>query len=74
MRISQAEQAYWNKKLLVLRDSRKACYGHNEATVKILSGNPSDKTLIDFADNWHYNFGGSVKHSGTLAFVKVYID
>lgn len=74
-----AQYAEWNDKLERVGGPNYQ-RGWNEYTIRILEGNPPEKALINFADNWGYNYGGRIAYYGTtpegvrIARVVVYHD
>jgi len=73
----ELQEQEWGDKLRT-RHCKEHGYAHFYRIVEILEGEPPDAVLINFADDWGFNFGGKVirytQGEKRFARVKVYID
>jgi len=67
----------WDDKLRIVPGSKRIGGANHFCRVEILEGCPSEDVVINFADGWRVNFGGSVSGviaEGSVVDVVVYVD
>jgi len=74
-----AQREEWSDKLKYVPGSKRNGYAHFESIIEVLAGDPSDDVLLNFADDWGWNFGGEIRRrwkedDRRFVRVKVYTD